>query len=236
MCSQARTCLGDSVNVNVCALEKSVKDADNELCECGVTTPDVMAPGGHIGNCNTTNRGLVMCNPGTLELENLDMGVSNLSDREIAPVLDMDNARELVTTVTTPNGTVIEVFDDCIAGLCNCVHYIDNVRSQLRPCRFASLLCDELNVWATTHKPLLFSVADGFPIVQGEVPSYDCINYKSILEPEVKCQMDAIVRNELEEGVISEVEFLPHCIHSLGAVPKPGGKIRPITDCSRPDG
>ena len=32
--------------------------------------------------------------------------------------------------------------------------------------------------------------------------------------------------------MISEAEYIPHC--ALGAVPKPGGKIRPITDCSRP--
>ena len=47
--------------------------------------------------------------------------------------------------------------------------------------------------------------------------------------------MDVIVERELREGVISEVDYKPHCIHSLGAVPRPGGTIRSITDCGRPD-
>ena len=46
--------------------------------------------------------------------------------------------------------------------------------------------------------------------------------------------MNVIVKRELAEGMVSEVSFIPHCIHALGAVPKPGGKIRPLTDCSRP--
>ena len=28
----------------------------------------------------------------------------------------------------------------------------------------------------------------------------------------------------------------PQCVHSLGAVKKSDGRLRPITDCSRPDG
>lgn len=48
--------------------------------------------------------------------------------------------------------------------------------------------------------------------------------------------MGKIIRAELEEGMISIVEQVPHCIHALGAVGKPDGGIRPITDCSRPTG
>ena len=39
--------------------------------------------------------------------------------------------------------------------------------------------------------------------------------------------------SELAEGMISKVDFKPTCVHSLGAVPKSGGGMRPITDCSR---
>ena len=45
-----------------------------------------------------------------------------------------------------------------------------------------------------------------------------------------------LVRKELLEGMISVAEAKPTCIHSLGAVPKAGGGMRPITDCSRPQG
>lgn len=58
----------------------------------------------------------------------------------------------------------------------------------------------------------------------------------SILDPVYKGKMDAIISNELENGMLSEVSSKPHCIHALGAVPKPDGGMRPITDCSRPDG
>ena len=104
---------------------------------------------------------------------------------------------------------------------------------QLKPCRFASLMYVEKVVRASDRLSLLWSVTDGFPIVQGEIPSYTCENYKSILEPDSKKQMDVINRKELEKGIISISKVKPHCIHSLGAVPKPGGRLRPITDCSR---
>lgn len=48
--------------------------------------------------------------------------------------------------------------------------------------------------------------------------------------------MDALVRSELAEGFISRVAAKPTCIHALGAVPKGSDSIRPITDCSRPQG
>lgn len=58
----------------------------------------------------------------------------------------------------------------------------------------------------------------------------------TILEPGPKLAMDKIICDELAEGMISIVDFLPHCVHALGAVEKPDGGIRPITDCSRPTG
>ena len=138
--------------------------------------------------------------------------------------------------VVTPAGAILQVFDSCVQGVCNCEHYIEGVLSQLKPCRFASIIVNGMNNWARGFYDVLWGVTDGFEIVQGDVPSYDCKNYSSILSEGPRQQMDGIIRKELSEGMISEVEKLPHCIHALGAVPKPGGKIRPITDCSRPFG
>ena len=90
-----------------------------------------------------------------------------------------------------------------------------------------------MNNWARDYY-VLRGVTEGFNIVEGDVPAYECRNYNSILLDGPKGQMDDIIKRELAEGMISKVNFVPHCIHSLGAVPKPGGKIRPITDCSRP--
>lgn len=75
---------------------------------------------------------------------------------------------------------------------------------------------------------------DCVPIVDSIPAPYICENFKSILEPTCKVKMDGIVRRELADECISRVAFTPHCIHALGAVPKPDGNIRPITDCSRP--
>ena len=87
-----------------------------------------------------------------------------------------------VVSVTTPEGTVIHVYDDCVMGSCDCIHYIGDVRAQLKPCRFASVICDEINVWASKCVGLLNSITDGFEIVQGSIQSYECSNYRSILE------------------------------------------------------
>ena len=46
--------------------------------------------------------------------------------------------------------------------------------------------------------------------------------------------LDSIIGKELSEGYLKIVKSKPTCIHKMGAVPKPDGGIRPITDCSMP--
>ena len=139
-----------------------------------------------------------------------------------------------VRQVISPKGLVIRVFGSCIDGTCKCEYSLDGVLSQLKPCRFAAIISNGMNNWARDYYDVLWGVTEGFDIVDGDVPTYECSNYSSILIDGPKEQMDDIVKKELAEGMISEVDYIPHCIHALGAVPKPGGKIRPITDCSRP--
>lgn len=80
-------------------------------------------------------------------------------------------------------------------------------------------------------------VAHGFDIVDPDCKAkYVCSNYSSIESPEFISQMDSIVRQELELDKVSVVDVFPDCIHSLGAVKKSNGKLRPITDCRRPLG
>ena len=142
---------------------------------------------------------------------------------------------ELVGTFKSPQGTVVKVFNDCVAGICDCQYFIGDMLCQLKPCRFAAVVC-EGSEWAEPYVDLLWFITEGFPIVEGEIPSYHCSNYKSILDLPSKLKMDKIIKRELEEGVIQETLVTPHCVHALGAVPKQDGGIRPITDCSRPDG
>ena len=89
-----------------------------------------------------------------------------------------------------------------------------------------------------SFKLLFHDVWDGFRIVDEDINvfslSYDCKNYLSVLTKENKPKMDKIIRKELSEGYMKVVDVKPKCIHSLGAVPKPDGEIRLITDCSMP--
>ena len=141
-----------------------------------------------------------------------------------------------VLTVTSPEGTKVSVFNSCVDGTCHCKYAISGCELQLKPCRFARYVVGNADSWGAKYSSMLWSITDGYKIIQGEVPRYSCRNYNSILEGNSKGQMNLIVRKEIAEGMISETTVQPHCIHALGAVPKLGGKIRPITDCSRPEG
>lgn len=145
--------------------------------------------------------------------------------------------RVLFRTKATPDGHEIDIYSTCITGTCTCVHSLGNVTCQLKPCRFAVLMCDTNGSFRSKEDWLLFTnLTDGFPIVEGELDSYDCKNYLSILDDTYKSKMDSIIEKELSEGMISRVFNKPRCIHALGAVPKPDGGLRPITNCSRPVG
>ena len=77
----------------------------------------------------------------------------------------------------------------------------------------------------------------GFDIVDPDCPaSYHCENYDSITSDVFYEEMTRLLLDELAQGKVSISEDRPTCVHSLGAVTKSNGKLRPITDCSRPDG
>ena len=138
--------------------------------------------------------------------------------------------------MTSPLGQEVVVFEDCTRGTCKCVYDIGGITSQLKPCRFASIILNSEYPLVDEYLNLLWYVTDGCPIVEREIDSYECENYLSITEPGNKEKMDKILDRELAEGMVSCVDRKPHCIHALGAVPKATGGIRPITDCSRPPG
>ena len=68
--------------------------------------------------------------------------------------------------------------------------------------------------WGNNYQELLWNIVDGFPIVDVDIPSYRCSNYSSILESESKSKMDSIIKAEQAEGIISEVDYIPTCIHA----------------------
>ena len=140
---------------------------------------------------------------------------------------------DAIFRMESPEGRTVEVFTSCVKGSCNCEFILEGVKSQLKPCRFASLIFAN-NDLTDKYSELFGYIVDGFPIVDSPVDTYECQHYLSITSSDVKPLMDIIIRKELSEGAISIVNDKPHCVHSLGAVPKSDGGIRPITDCSRP--
>ena len=165
-----------------------------------------------------------------------DIDVEESPSVELTIPLEKDTARTYPITVISPLGQEVNVYPDCSSGTCTCTYYIGGVKSQLKPCRFASFILTNDAEFHDKYIDLLWYVTDGCPIVDSAVDSYECNNYLSITCPENVVKMNAIVSRELNEGMISRVTDKPTCIHALGAVPKGNGGIRQITDCSRPVG
>lgn len=86
---------------------------------------------------------------------------------------------------------------------------------------------------------LWFGVTNGFYIVDQnvEIPTYECRNYKSALVGDAFEFVDKLIHEELAQSKYRLAPEVPHCVHSIGAVPKKGtNKWHPITDCKRPIG
>lgn len=173
-------------------------------------------------------------------LPNHSSSSAELSCDELSfiPRLDSSEGPDslLFTTPPTAMGRSVNVYKNCQLGRCHCNELLDGEMYQLKPCRLACIMFPDINDIDVNVFSLFEKLVDGVSIVDSVPAPYTCNNYRSILDPSVKGKMDDIVRKELSEGCISLASESPHCIHALGAVPKPDGNIRPITDCSRPVG
>ena len=133
----------------------------------------------------------------------------------------------------------ITVYDTCITGNCSCVHFVGDLASDLKPCRAAPFLFGDNALPSVTPDDrdyLWRGFVMGFDVVDKDCnTSYLCQNYDSITSPEFYDEMTTLLTQELAEGKVSLSNEQPQCVHSLGAVRKSNGKLRPITDCSRPD-
>ena len=134
-------------------------------------------------------------------------------------------------------GRVVEIYKSCINGTCNCVNLIGGIHCDLRPCRVGYFLFSGSCVLPSfTVGKVWDGLCDGFEIVDENCTSkYDCENYLSISKGRFKNEMSDLLKSELLEGKVSFCESKPRCIHSLGAVTKSDGRLRPITDCSMPE-
>ena len=140
------------------------------------------------------------------------------------------------TTKTVP----VNIYSTCLSGICTCIHLIGSEQAQLKPCRAAQFLFGPTRLETVDDDEALFlweGLVNGFAIVDDDCQaSYFCQNYDSILEPTAYAEMSKLLHEDILEGKVSRVTSASRCVHSLGAVWKSNGKLRPITDCSRPDG
>ena len=107
--------------------------------------------------------------------------------------------------------------------------------SPLRPKGWFEIL-HHGNEWDPDAMFILDGVYNGFHVVDpsADVPIYDCKNYSSCYAEENFSKLDNILLSELNAGKLSLTSSKPNQVHSLGAIPKPNGSVRHITDCSRP--
>ena len=148
------------------------------------------------------------------------------------------NVLDPLYSFTTEEGVIVKVYDECRQGICSCDYQLSGERLQLKPCRFAYLVSLGTAECKKAYEPLVSNITDGFKVVDDNMDlsnmHYECENYSSVYTPENKAKLDSIIGKELSEGYLKIVNSKPTCIHSMGAVRKPDGGIRPITDCSMP--
>ena len=179
--------------------------------------------------------------------------VAILSDRNVAANNDpplmcsptsvgKSNTSENIVFVTpTFEGiTSINIMGDCVTGTCDCKHFVGSKPAQLLPCQAARFLFGPESLDSLSDSDKLFlwgGLMNGFKIVDTDCPaSYSCKNYDSITDDTYREEMSSLLTQELESHKVPVATTPPRCIHSLGAVEKSDGRLRPITDCSRPDG
>ena len=115
-------------------------------------------------------------------------------------------------------------------------HHIGTLESQMNAACWDYYLGYEDDIF--TRDYLSKSIHFGFDIVDdyAPVPSYNCHNYSSVCSGPAHDYVSKIIQQEIIEGKYIRADYVPHCVHALGAVPKSDNTFRPITDCRRPIG
>ena len=163
----------------------------------------------------------------------------NFSKGSVSEKVDFNvNVNIPVHVFTTSVGSIVKVYDDCVKGVCSCNYKLQREILQLKPCRFAYLVSLGTAECKKAYEPLVSDITEGFKVVDDSMDlgnmHYEYEDYKSVYDPANKAKLDSIIGKELAEGYLKIIQEKPTCIHSIGAVPKPDGGIRPITDCSMP--
>ena len=114
-------------------------------------------------------------------------------------------------------------------------HIVQGVCSQLNPYYWNKMLFPSESSGDPDALFLMDGVLHGFKLVdsEGMVGPYYTENYRSTIVAS-RDEMDELMATELRQGQMSIVADKPRCIHAMGAIKKPSGKIRNMTDCSKP--
>ena len=130
----------------------------------------------------------------------------------------------------------IDVYFDCLLGVCACVHCIDGARAQLRPCRVYAE-CFHQGDSDPDWEYILRGACFGFKVIDEDCDSrYNKGNYGSITKGEIGAVMSGRLQVEIEEQMITVVDEPCICVHAMGGVPKGHDDFRAIVDCSSPVG
>ena len=132
---------------------------------------------------------------------------------------------------------IAPVFNACVEGVCNCRYVLCGAVCQLKPCRFAAAVLGF--GWDVTRDDLFVVTAAyrGASIVDKNCQcEYECENYSTITGAKFSAEMTKKVEDEIREEKVRVVYDRPKCVHALGGVEKSNGKLRPVTDCSQPEG
>ena len=227
---------------------RSVYTSSRDVTASG-STQDVASRQGEQADCNyekTENNGYLQVFNSNYTPDVIDKTCGDTFDRTdnfSKGLLDEKiefnvNVVDPLYSFTTEEGVIVKVYDECRQGICSCNYQLSGERLQLKPYRFAYLVSLGTAECKKAYEPLVSNITDGFKVVDDNMDlsnmHYECENYSSVYTTENKAKLDNIIGKELSEGYLKIVNSKPTCIHSMGAVPKPDGGIRPITDCSMP--
>ena len=103
----------------------------------------------------------------------------------------------------------------------------------MKPAAWLYMLCDDDYLDPDSHY-ILDGIYHGFRMVDpgAAIVGYQEHNYNSAIDNHDAISL--LLRQELTAGKLSFPKDPPVCVHAIGAITKAAGKIRPITDCSRP--
>ena len=115
-------------------------------------------------------------------------------------------------------------------------HSLGGINSQMNGKTWEYYLQFEPNL--ATRDYLSVGIQEGFSIVDDDacIDTYSCDNYSSVCSGPAFDYINKVIMQEIIDGKYVRADFVPKCVHALGAVPKSDGTFRPITDCRRPIG